>query len=115
MSFENYSNLKIRYHAYGTLFTCLAILISGVPTYYLTHWVAEFCDVDMNAPGTPNAGLDSFDYFVLSIMILDFIFSLFFVIYLICLYKKWSLKQGVNILILGKNIPSHWFDGPNDT
>lgn len=56
----------------------------------------------MDAPGTPGASLDSFDYLLLSIMFLDFIFSLCFVIYLICLYKKWSFKQGVSLLILGK-------------
>lgn len=115
MSFENYSNLKVRYHVYGTLFTCLAIVISSMPTYYIINWVADFLGVDMDAPGTPGASLGSFDYLVLSIMFLDFIASLCFVIYLICLYKKWSFKQGVNLLIMGKNIPSHWFDKPNDT
>lgn len=111
----NYSNLKIRYHVYGTLLTCLAIVISSIPTYYIVYWVADFWGVDMDAPGIPGAGLDSFDYLVLSIMLLSFIISIFFVIYLICVYKKWSFVQGVSALILGRNLPSHWFDRPNDT
>lgn len=69
----------------------------------------------MNAPGTPGAGLDAFDYLLLFVMFLDFFLSVCFVIYLICLYKKWHFKQGVSLLILGKNMTSHWFDKPNDT
>jgi hypothetical protein len=86
-----------------------------IPTYYISNWVADLLGVDMNAPGTPGAGLDAFDYLLLFIMFFDFVLSVCFVIYLICLYKKWHFKQGVGLLILGKNIPSHWFDKPKDT
>jgi hypothetical protein len=100
---------------YGTLFTCLAVVISSIPTYYIINWVADFLGVDMEAPSLRGVSLDSFDYLVLSIMFLNFIASLCFVIYLICLYKNWSFKRGVISLIMGKNLPSHWFDKPNDS
>jgi hypothetical protein len=64
--------------------------------------------IDMDAPSLPNSGLDSFDYVVLSIMLLSFIASNAFVISIVCKYKGWSFKQGLCCLILGKNIPKHW-------
>ena len=110
MSFQQYPNLKIKYHIYGTLLVMLAVIISMLPSYLAMSLAAWFLNVDINAPGVPNSGLNSFDYIVLTIMLINFIASIALVIYFVCRYKNWSFKQGVCCLILGKGIPKHWLN-----
>ena len=110
VSIADFSRIKIRYHIYGTLLVMLAVVLSALPTYFLTSLIAELMGVDMSAPSQPSSGLDSFDYLVLLIMLFNFLASVALIIGVICKHKKWTYKNGVYCLLLGKNMPKYWLD-----
>ncbi|WP_016954322.1 hypothetical protein [Catenovulum agarivorans] len=108
MNSENYSRIKFKYKFLFILMGWAAIAVSATPTWIIVHYLAELNGVDMDAPGIPGAGLDTFDYYVLSVMLANFLLSCALVTYLVAKFNGWSRKQTIDYLFKYENLPSHW-------
>jgi magnesium-transporting ATPase (P-type) len=109
MNIENYNNLKFKYKLFFAVIVFVAMGISAYPIWELSIELAEYLEIDLEAPIKEQVfGWHWFFGFIL-IGAVNLVGACILLTFAITKLKGWSFQQALDYFWRYENFPTYWY------